>query len=537
MVRMHWSYILAAWTLVPAALHSETLEINEPILVKAQTTEVAPLPIESVPSWQEPQLELQEVVLERNSTLILPPFKSVVINLLIASEGSKIQFAQSQEQGEDPQAASARIFVRNIRGHILLESRGMDGADGRPGRHGRQGAEGRRGRNARTLLFGLIWLGDGEDGGPGLAGEIGEAGENGAAGGNGGDISLYYVDKTLDSKVVVDVSGGAAGRGGRGGLGGLGGNGGRGGEGIRDGKQGPMGLMGPSGLAGLPGKPGLPGKASIYQIPSSLFFCLMELDARALAETLRDEDYDQCREGLDASAIRSVPQDSKSIVMDIDGVFYLNADGQSGKNSPPAVGSGASPENATSGSHGGNLTLLFQDLPERALISATGGKGGQGADGRAGISGGDGLNGRSGSLFRKATAGTNGQNGQNGGNGSHGGHGGAGGSIKIIYIPRDASSYQADWVKRFEVDVSGGSLGLAGRGAEGGRAGRGGLGGKKFWSKERLPDGQEGTAGLRGISGQDGEAGPEGQVEFLEADHLSDWIIDAFRREVEASHP
>jgi hypothetical protein len=141
---------------------------------------------------------LKEVVLKDSSSLILPPFSSVIIQRLISEDGARIQILQASS-GQDAEPGSSggdgarvRFFIKEIRGHVILESRGGRGGDGRDGRHGQQGIDGEPGRDARTLIGGFIYLGDGEAGRAGYPGEDGEDGENGGHGGDGGRVSLYF---------------------------------------------------------------------------------------------------------------------------------------------------------------------------------------------------------------------------------------------------------------------------------------------------------------------------------------------------------
>lgn len=502
---------------------ASTLEIEDAVVVRAGETQILPLPLDDLspsPIDQVKRVHIKEVHLGKDASILFPPFRSIQIERLVSQEGSKIQLIHS--------GGASRFFINQISGHIVLESRGADGIDGRDGRHGRQGQDGERGRNARSLLFGLIWLGDGERGRAGYPGENGEDGESGGNGENGGEITLYYKEKNSDSKILIDVSGGAAGRAGLGGLGGLGGNGGMGGKGWKKGSQGPMGVSGQAGKSGRPGKPGLPGKASIYQLPHHLHQCLMELDARSLFENLQDEDYEFCR-------LMVLPgrQDfkSKDIIVqstqpyeysEENGEIWIGSDGANGK-------SGVA---ASSGASGGKMTLFFRSVPEKVFLSARGGNGGNGADGLTGPRGADGKNGKDGGLFHKATPGVDGQDGLNGGHGSDGASGGSGGSIRVIRL-LDSGEDDPHWVDRFSYAIAGGQAGRGGKAAAGGRGGLGGQGGKKFLSSKREADGRPGRDGIAGEDGRDGEDGERGRIEFFEVYSLTDWIIEEFRTETE----
>lgn len=534
--------VALAYFILSPIYAQDSLFVDKPVYVPHGQVKVLEIPSDGLsPSDIEniETIEIDEIILERDAQIIIPPFKSVIIQNLVAEEGAKVQLAHSDSGGE---GANARFFIKKIKGHVVIESRGGDGRDGRDGRHGRQGRDGEDGRDARTLIFGLIWLGDGETGRPGYPGEDGEDGEDGQDGGLGGRITLYYVEKTDESKIFVDVSGGRAGNPGKPGLGGLGGNGGAGGDGWKDGRQGPMGPRGQAGQPGRPGRPGMPGHAAIYQLNERLYRCLMILDARSSVETLSDDDFDTCREtnetipSLSVATIKKVPivqSTSDYNVSDVDGLLLISADGMHGRSARDARLAGASAETASSGANGGAMTIFIKDLPARARLTSRGGRGGNGGNGARGLRGGDGRDGRHGGLFRKAQPGENGASGTHGGNGSDGGHGGSGGYIRVVYIVSDAQTYDASWTSRFDVDVSGGIGGDFGVGAEGGEGGLAGRGGKKFLSSKRAADGYPGVKGKHGRDGRNGAHGDDGHIEFFEASSTTDWIIEEFKAELE----
>jgi len=495
----------------------EALEILTPVIVSDGEVGILPLPFDELTGSSIEdvrKISVREVYLGKDSTIIFPPFQSIEILNLISEDGARIQMAGP--------GSSGRFFIHKILGHIVLESRGENGRDGRDGRAGRQGLNGERGRSARSLLFGLIWFGDGERGRAGYPGENGEAGEDGGSGGDGGEISLYYLEKSADSKILIDVEGGQAGRAGREGTAGLGGNGGDGGRGSKKGLQGPMGISGHSGKTGRPGLAGQAGRASVYQLPPELFQCFMELDARSLFEDLFDEDYALCS-GLvaDSDFSNLVVQSAQPYDLSQDGeTVWISSDGSSGRDGVEA----------SAGGNGGRMTLLFRSVPERVLLSSNGGRGGSGANGHVGARGADGSDGRNAGLFKRATPGTDGQNGSNGGSGSHAAAGGKSGEIRVIRLMESEKS-DTHWMDRISISAEGGEGGIGGRGAPGGRGGLGGSGGKKFLSSKRESDGRSGWNGSAGLDGQNGDQGDRGFVEFIEAASLSDWITQEFKEQ------
>ncbi len=477
----------------------------------------------------------------------LPPFRSIIINRLIAERGSKIEIAVQNSGGDggggQPGAPGgdgtfSPIWIREIVGDIVIEARGGDGGAGVTGRDGNQGRTGDAGRRGRTLFYGLIYLSRGEDGSPGYPGENGEDGGSGGDGGRGGQIVVVYAKKSSDSSIVVDASGGQGGPGGRGGLGGLGGNGGRGAErGWGGGRQGPMGPQGMHGRSGAPGRPGHPGQVSMYHISEALFDCLsfieMELEFEDIPfEERSAQHYETCREIAlkDREVIRNIQSQSDNQISAIQDLlsqplpFHFASDGRDGVSAPTSFG--FPPFDGSSASSGGGITLVFRDLPDRATISARGGRGGDGAQGVKGRDGRGGSDGRRGGLFRKSKLGENGENGENGGSGSHGGAGGHGGHVRVVWLTTSAEDYDANWRQRFEVTVSGGLGGHGGLGGIGGRGGLGGEGGKRFLIKDRRDDGQPGLPGLPGLDGLDGVLGDDGHVEFIEIENEFDWIIE-----------
>ncbi|MDB5038270.1 MAG: hypothetical protein JWQ35_1798, partial [Bacteriovoracaceae bacterium] len=159
------------------------------------------------------KLQLNEVTMGANAILLLPPFKSVTIQKLVAKDGARIRLAHLSSgadgatKGQD--GGNSRFFFDQVSGHILIESRGGSGVDGLNGKNGLQGANGNNGRNARTLIFGLFYLGNGEDGQLGANGLPGEFGGDGGDGGAGGNITVYYREKIDFAEVIVDVDGDA----------------------------------------------------------------------------------------------------------------------------------------------------------------------------------------------------------------------------------------------------------------------------------------------------------------------------------------
>lgn len=245
------------------------------------------------------ELMMDSVTLQKESVLELKDFQNIHIRKLIVEEGAKILLAVPQS-GRDGGAgvdggngASAAFFFDEIHGHLLIEARGGDGGDGRHGRHGRQGLTGGKGQDGRKLFW-FVYLDRGERGQTGLPGENGEDGEDGGDGGHGGRIQIFYQQKTPDSQMAVDVSGGAGGRPGQGGRGGLGGMGGPGGKGWPDGAQGLMGRSGKSGRSGQPGRPGDSGQVEIYQVDSELYHCLLAFDF--LENEINEGEWRRCVE-------------------------------------------------------------------------------------------------------------------------------------------------------------------------------------------------------------------------------------------------
>jgi len=523
---------------------SSVVVIDEPIEVNQQGI-VAPWAEDSMDGISpQDQLVLNEVLIKSDGVLVLPPFASIVIKKLISEDGGRIQIAHSAS-GHDAapgvdggHGARVRFFVKTLRGHIILESRGGRGGDGRDGRYGRQGQDGEPGRDARTLIAGLIYLGNGEAGRAGYPGEDGESGERGGSGGDGGRVSLYFSEKSMDSKILIDVAGGDAGIGGRAGIGGLGGNGGPGGEGIKPGAQGPMGKRGQSGKPGMPGQPGRPGTSGIYQVSSEMFECLLILDALHLSGNLTETDYDRC-ESLDRGSqivqhkqIRERPSTAQ-LALAQDAIVYIQADGKNGKSSSRSRQYGETPPPASSGSAGGAVTVFLTDIPQQLFLSARGGNGGHGANGALGRRGRDGLPGRDAQPFRPARPGAPGEDGGAGGHGSSGGNGGDGGRIKLVLLAPASSADLDELIQNWSLDVSSGSGGRGGEGGEGGRGGAGGRGGKSAPPKLPEPDGKPGLNGERGLRGTAGSAGQFGEVEILSVSSMEAFILEEFRRDLD----
>ncbi len=514
--------------------------------VFADEPETTILPIEVPPGVEEKLdastsgevLQLDKVVLEEDSSLVIEDFKSIRIRELVAKDGARIRLLQKSSGGDGGagsragDGASARLFLEDLKGHLLVEARGGDGGRGVDGKNGRQGLDGKDGRRARTLFFGIIYLGNGEDGHTGEPGEDGEAGGDGGDGGNGGTIAVYFNSKSSFANVVVDVDGGAGGMGGRGGRGGLGGDGGRGGAGLEHGKAGLNGRPGRPGVSGKPGKPGKPGRAYVYQPSKALFDCLSHLEARLDIEDLTETDINECRAHQtpsERSALSISSSTPASVVTEVnENEFHLNADGQSGQSSVDALVPGLTPADASSGASGGFLTIVLRELPVKAVISAQGGRGGDGGRGANGFKGKDGQDGRNANAFRKATRGENAGDGGAAGHGSNGGDGGTGGTVRLVYLIDETSQFDPNWRSRFQIYIHGGDGGRAGEGGAGGRAGKGGKGGIKLWMSKRLANGIDGKKGADGLAGKEGRAGEDGKVEFIEARTYSDWIVDEF---------
>jgi hypothetical protein len=471
---------------------------EQPIAIRVNANSAAVLHL----SESATPLHLTNVVLEQNSSLELPPFKSVFIENLIAKNGAKIKIAK-QNSGADASANSgkvgltgakgadggdggnARIFLRRVSGHLIVESRGGDGARGGDGTNGRQGADGKRGRNARTLFFGLIYL---EVGGRGLPGEPGENGTDGGSGGNagrGGTVSVYYEEKSADAEIALDVSGGRGGMPGEGGTFGIGGNGGPGGSGLRKGLQGPLGPSGLPGHSGNPGQPGKPGISSVYQLSSSLFTCLSRLEIRNQLESLQASDFNSCRD-LQSAALNSGPVKPIIVVSGSsffppqalsdhpENILQLAADGEDGVSALDSRGDGTKGLDGSSASSGGSLTVVLRDIPSEVILSAKGGNGGSGAE--------DPLS---------------------GGNGGAGGHGG---NIRVIYIP--TALPDEGWFRRIFFDVRGGPGGLSGL-----------------------------NPSQSGYRGTEGNPGDDGTIEFYRSSSLTDWIVGEFETTNELFHP
>lgn len=516
--------------------------IESPIIVEQQQS-LNPFDQDSGPINSSDQLILNDVVLKDSSALILPPFASVIIRRLVSEDGARIQILQSSS-GQDAEPGSSggdgarvRFFVKEIRGHVILESRGGRGGDGRDGRHGQQGMDGEAGRDARTLIGGWIYLGDGEVGRAGYPGEDGEDGEDGGQGGNGGRVSLYFSEKNADSKILIDVAGGDAGLGGRAGLGGLGGNGGPGGEGIKPGPQGPMGRRGQSGKPGVPGQPGRPGASGIYQVSSPLFECLLLLDILHRENNLHEEDFNRCQ-SLDrgSEVISRMRFDQKSFATrstsQEDAVLWIQADGKNGKSSSRSRQYGETPPDASSGSSGGEITVFLHEIPHRLFMSARGGNGGHGADGALGKRGRDGAAGRDAQPFRPARPGADGESGGAGGNGSSGGAGGSGGKIKLVLLAPPHEGDLSEFTDHWAIDVRSGAGGMPGQGGSGGRGGAGGKGGKAAPPKRPEPDGKPGQVGLNGSAGAAGASGQSGSFEIMTVTSMEKFILDEFRQDL-----
>jgi len=234
---------------------------------------------------------------------------------------------------------------------------------------------------------------------------------------------------------------------------------------------------------------------------------------------------------VDSENTDSTPPQESVIVLDEtdqNEVIYIGADGRDGKDSPPAIFPGSVARSGSSGSSGGQITLIVKNLPRRAYISARGGRGGRGGRGASGTRGRDGSDGRNASLFRSALPGGDATDGGRGGNGSHGGNGGSGGYVRILFVPTDPQEFERNWKSHFVVDVSGGEGGEPGAAGKGGRGGHGGRGGKKFWSSKREADGRDGANGEDGRPGRPGQSGELGVVEYFEIDNLNEWIASEY---------
>jgi hypothetical protein len=227
----------------------------------------------------EDHAEFNELHLDESSEIQFNNIKSLRIKNLMAKKSSKIKISKiasgddSSDGSNGSDGAKVTLFIDEIDGDLIIESRGGDGGDGRNGRHGRVGESGARGRHAHQI-FG-IYFGAGSQGFPGQNGEPGEDGQDGGRGGHGGEVQLFFIEKTPDSSIFVDVQGGRGGRAGWGGLGGLGGAGGLGGDGNPRGHSGPMGMSGASGRSGRPGVPGESGAVSIFQVSRETYQCLL----------------------------------------------------------------------------------------------------------------------------------------------------------------------------------------------------------------------------------------------------------------------
>jgi hypothetical protein len=524
-------------------LAQSAIVIDSPIIVEPQQS-LTPFDQELSPIHIHDQLILNEVVLKDSSALILPPFASVIIRRLVSEDGARIQIIQSSSgQDADPgssggDGARVRFFVKEIRGHVILESRGGRGGDGRDGRHGQQGMDGEAGRDARTLIGGWIYLGDGEAGRAGYPGEDGEDGESGGQGGNGGRVSLYFSERNPDSKILIDVAGGDAGMGGRAGLGGLGGNGGPGGEGIKPGPQGPMGRRGQSGKPGVPGQPGRPGTSGIYQVSSKLFECLLMLDLLHRENHLHEEDFNRCQAFDRGSEVLSrLSFDQKSLTTKStsqeEAIFWIQANGKNGKSSSRSRQYGETPPDASSGTSGGEITIFLHEIPHKLFMSARGGNGGHGAKGALGKRGRDGAAGRDAQPFRPARPGADGENGGAGGSGSNGGAGGNGGKIKLVLLASPQDRDPAEIIENWIIDVRSGIGGMPGEGGIGGRGGAGGKGGKAAPPKRPEPDGKPGQMGLSGSAGVVGESGQSGTFDVMTVTSMEKFILDEFRRDLD----
>jgi|GEM_PF-4583376 len=267
----------------------------------------------------------------------------------------------------------------------------------------------------------------------------------------------------------------------------------------------------------------------VARLKRSLFFAstILFLFSKASAQS------------IDLSQVQSLPnilEDSRNpipsvIVLDQadeSEIISINADGEGGAVAMPAIFWGSTPEAGTSGSSGGQITLIVRRLPKEIRISARGGDGGAGGAGAPGQPGHSGLNGRNGILFHPARNGQDGQDGQDGGDGSPGGNGGNGGSVRIFYVPDSPENYDPNWKDHFKVDVSGGRGGRGGPGGDGGRGGRGGKGGRRFLSSKHRPNGKDGQKALPGISGLDGMNGEMGNLEMYEKPTMQDCIVDDY---------
>lgn len=235
-----------------------------------------------LPSWEgEPEFDRIEIGADAELVIQAPEdFRALRIKQLIVKEGAKIRFAhhlsgrETEASVDGGHGSDLILLIDHLDGHLIVESRGGDGADGLAGRDGRQGLSGGKGQDGFKLFF--FSVAGGSVGQAGTDGENGEDGSNGGRGGNGGRVQVYFQKKTPHSQILIDVSGGRGGRGGKAGRGGLGGVGGPGGRGLWTGAQGPMGRQGEHGRPGRPGEPGHPGVATLIQVDRQLYRCLME---------------------------------------------------------------------------------------------------------------------------------------------------------------------------------------------------------------------------------------------------------------------
>jgi len=232
--------------------------------------------------WTE-GAEIEEVKFGVDAQLDLSQFqdfKALRIKNLVAKDGARIRILQKNSGSSGVESVDGGdgfnlvLFLDQVEGHVVIESRGGDGGSGRDGRRGRQGLVGGKGRDTPKFLF--FYFGKGDQGLSGEEGEGGDDGENGGRGGKGGNVQVYFKDKTSQAKILIDVSSGRGGGGGKPGRGGLGGPGGPGGRGSWRGTEGLMGVNGKNGSPGRPGEPGTSGTATLIQVDNLSYRCLLE---------------------------------------------------------------------------------------------------------------------------------------------------------------------------------------------------------------------------------------------------------------------
>lgn len=195
------------------------------------------------------------------------------------------------------------IVTPEIKGDLILVSRGGDGGRGGRGGNGGNGGVGFSGADARVLynfkgldnystdmliqigamigvpvvgqvlailqIFNGLQIGDGFDGYDGGRGGNAGHGGNGGNGGDAGDIKVIFGVKDPKARFFGSARGGLGGVGGPAGIPGKGGPGGLGGKAgglwSRDGEPGKPGASGDVAFAGEAGRPGKAGRVQILQ--------------------------------------------------------------------------------------------------------------------------------------------------------------------------------------------------------------------------------------------------------------------------------